>query len=230
MYIYYFSLVLVSFGIGIFNLSINSKGTDLTCYKITNMDKTTYDAFKLSETTPIKGVVEVNKNNVISYNVPVKGSNSYGLFATIVGLIYIIIGSISVILMLVMLWLSDMVPDDFLNISWLKKFVAVTTKIFPPLLVILSWINMFLIIAFWIILAMGQCKVSEPSKSTFGFNSLEFHRSCISLQIANSCIFVLIHCIFAIIKDMIYVEPFMYAPVVGKPNVFLDFVLKTAGP
>mmetsp|Transcript_26481 Transcript_26481/g.27528 ORF Transcript_26481/g.27528 Transcript_26481/m.27528 type:complete len:232 (+) Transcript_26481:4-699(+) len=229
-FFYYFGIALISIGIGIFNFSINSEGKDLQCYQITNMDQATYDSFKASGDGTGPAVVTIVENGVTTYEVPVSGSNSYTLFAMIIAILYLIIGGICFLLCLVMLWLSDMVPDDFLNIGWFKKFTAVTTKLFPPLLVIVHWVCGLMIVVFWIILTMKGCEVSEPAVSTFGFNSLKFHSQCQTLQIVNSCVFILLHCVAALVKDMKYIEPFMYAPIIGEPNPVLDFMLKTAGP
>jgi hypothetical protein len=233
MSFYYFALTAITLAIAVFNLSIKSTGSNYSCFKLQTLDEVSYNSFKevqKSNNVTIPEVTEFTQNNVKYYLVPSPSSNIYGVIASIIAIGYLIIMGLSLLLTLVLLWMSDMVPEDFVKISWIKKFSAVTTKIFPPLLVILHWIIGILIIVFWITIGLGQCEVSEPQEAVFGFNRLKYHDDCITLEIVNSCVFILLHYVAAIVKDMIYVEPFMYAPVVGEASPFLDFALKTVGP
>lgn len=230
MFLYYFSLTVLTIGIAIFNFSISSNGNDLTCYSVSKLDENSYQEFiKINDPSKLPGIYFEEKDGVRTYTVPVQGSNTYSSLATIIGLMYIIISGLSFLLMLIFAWMSDMVPDDFLNISWFKKFLAVTTKLFPPLIVIISWVIGILVIVLWILVGIGSCKISTPATATFNFNPLLFQSKVITLQIVNSAVWFLFHFIFAVIKSMVYIEPFMYAPIIGEPNA-LDYVLKVLGP
>ena len=149
MSFYYFTLTAITLAIAVFNLSIKSTGTDYSCFKLQTLDKPSYDAFleiQKTNNVTIPAATQFTQNNIVYYLVPSPSSNIYGVLATIIALGSLIIMGLSLLLTLVLLWMSDMVPEDFVKISWIKKFSAVTTKIFPPLMVILHWIIGILII------------------------------------------------------------------------------------
>ena len=120
MFLYYFSLSLISIGIAIFNFSISSNGNDLTCYGISRLNEASYNEFiKITDPKTLPNLYVEEKDGIKTYVVPIKGSNSYSTLATIIALMYVIILGLSFLLMLIFVWMSDMVPDDFLNINWL---------------------------------------------------------------------------------------------------------------
>ena len=237
--LYYIAVTVASLSIAIFNFSITSTGKDLQCYTLSTMDETGYKEYKenydktASTTTPNPNapkVVEFTENGIKYYSVPMEGSNLYNTFALLIAICYLIIMGFCVLLCLILLWMGDMVPDDFLNMGRIKRAAAVFTKILPPCLVLIHWLVLILIIIFWIVIVAETCVVTEPAEPTFGFNSLRFHNSCITLQIVNSVVFFLLHYVAAILKDMIYVEPFMYSPQVGEKSIFKDWCLRVLGP
>lgn len=227
---YYFIITILTLAIAIFNLSISSTGSNYKCYQLKTMTEGEYASYKElnTDTTAPTASTKV-ENNVTYYIVPTSGSNLYNSVAMVIGILYLIIMALSVLLSLILLWLSDLVPEDFVNMGWFKKWTAIVTKIFPPLIVLVHWVVFILIIVFWIGIGIGTCEVSQPATAEYGFNSLKYHDDCITLQIVNSVIFFCLHYVAAIVKDMIYIEPFMYSPIIGKPNI-VDYALKTVGP
>lgn len=234
-FFYYIALTTVSLGIAIFNLSIKSEGTNLTCYKVNTMSQDAYNSYKTNGGVEPTGpnapkVVESVQNGLTVYLVPVLSSNIYNIFSTLIAVGYLIIVFSSAILCIILMWLSDMVPDDFLNMGWLKRAAAVFTKVFPLFIILIHWIILILIIAFWAVILTGGCKVSQPAALTIGFNPLQYDKDCTTLQIVNSIIFFVLHYVFAVLKDMIYIEPFMYSPQVGEQVEWRKWMFQNLGP
>lgn len=232
---YYLSLTMACLGIAIFNISIHSTGKDYTCYSISQYSEKQYQDYlnhgiQVPANVNSPAVSKVVIDGVTMYLVPIPGSNLYSMFSLIIAIGYLIIMGFALILSLVLLWLSDLVPDDFLNMGWVKRAAAVFTKILPPIIVVFHWLVMILIIVFWGMLISKSCEASEPATVQFGFNNLKYHEDCITLQIVNSIVFFVLHYIFAILKDMIYVEPFMYSPQVGEKKPFREWTLQILGP
>ena len=236
---YYITLTVATISIAIFNLSVSSEGKSLQCFSLKEMNKDTYDQYLLSPASNLTAQNITNVppttmkvvDNVNVYTVPQVSSNSYKTLADVIAIIYLIIMFLALILTVVLFWLSDLVPDDFLNMGWVKRGAAITTKIFPPIIVLMHWLILILVIVYWIILGTESCKVSEPATSSvFDFNVLKYHQLCVNLQIVNSIVAFVLHFGFAILKDMLYIEPFMYSPQVGKTGKCRDITLRVLGP
>lgn len=228
---YYLTVAVTCLAIAIFNISTESSGKTLVCYSLTTMSEDDYSKFKSTATTTgSSDVVMTTVNGINTYTVPTDSSNMYSIFSFIIAIGYFVIMGISFLLTIVLYWLSDLVPDDFIAMGRIKRFTAVTTKIFPPFIVLLHWIVMVLIIIFWIMLVMGTCEYSKQATPTFDFNNFRYHNQCVTLQIVNSIVFFLLHYVGAILKDMIYVEPFMYSPQVGESSMFKEVVFRILGP
>lgn len=239
--LYYMAITVATLSIAIFNFSIYSTGKKLQCYHLSTMDEAGYKEYTTnfknnndeSNSKPNPNapqVVQFKKNNINYYSVPMISDNIYKTFAVLIAISYLIIMLFSMLLCIILLWMSNMVPDDFLNMSRIKKAAAVITKVLPPCLVLIHWLIMLLIIIFWIVIVAERCIVTEPFELTYGFNSLRYHNSCITLQIVNTVIFFVLHYVAAVFKDMIYIEPFMYSPQVGEKSMFKNWCLRILGP
>ncbi len=246
---YYIALTITTLSIAIFNLSVSTDGKNLQCFSITLMDIATYQA-NLNELTTKINTALANAgngssiippttttlvNNITYYQVATQSGNSYKSISTIIGVIYLIIMFLALFLVVILFWLSDLVPNDFINMGFLKRGAAILTKVFPPLIVLLHWIVFLLIIILWILVGSQSCIKSEPTdtKIPIGNDVYAYHNLVTNLQIVNIIIVILLHYGFAILKDMLYIEPFMYAPKVGERTVckdIIDISLKTLGP
>lgn len=233
---YFFALLVVSIGIGVYNVSQASSGSDFKCYSLSSMNETSYQTFLDQQPAPTQNstspppATSTTEDGVTTYNVPIQGSNSFYLFQWVIAILYFVVGFFSLIMCLVTYWLSDMVPDDFMKISTFKKFTAASTKVFPPLNILVHWIIMVIIIIYWVLIITGTCEISQKDGAEFGFNPLKYSQDVTTLNIVNSIVWFVLHYGFAIMKDMIYTEPFMYAPQVGEKSVFKDVCFRVLGP
>lgn len=233
---YFFGLLLLCIGIGVYNISQASSGAVFKCYSLSSMNETSYQSYIDQQPTPTANssapppATSTTEDGVTTYSVPIEGSNLFYLLQWAIAILYFVIGFFALVMCLVTYWLSDMVPDDFMKISTLKKFSAASTKVFPPLNILVHWIIMIVIIIYWIMLIMGTCEVSQKNGAEFGFNPLKYTQDATTLNIVNSIVWFVLHYGFAIIKDMIYTEPFMYAPQVGEKSVFKDVCFRILGP
>ena len=169
-------------------------------------------------------------NGITTYYVPVPGGNLYYIFAFGIAVAYGIILIMAILLTIVVYWMSDMVPEDFVKIGKCKRWTAVFTKILPPIIILIHWIILLLILVFWVMILMGSCEVTQPSSTIFGFNSLKYGRDSFVLNLVTSIIWVLLHYGGAIYRDITYTEPFMYSPDIGETSAFKSLVLKKLGP
>ena len=159
------------------------------------------------------------------------GLDALNIFPTI-GLIlaisYIIILVLSIFLSCVINALSNQLPEDYLNMGKCKRFLACFCKIFPPVLIILSWINFILIIVIWIMLVVNKDYKYTDEKT--GTENTDYEGDVKVLNLVNSIAWILLHYGGAVVRDMTYQEPFMYSPDTGEPNCFRTLFLKKLGP
>jgi hypothetical protein len=123
-----------------------------------------------------------------------------------------------------------MVPDDFIKVGWFKRTCAMFTKLLPPLNILLHWGIMILIIILWILVGTKHCPISAPTLGGFLHNVLMYADSSFVLAIVNSAFWIFLHYGGAIYRDLIYVEPFMYEPQIGKGGFCKAFFIRKLGP
>ena len=236
--LYYLILTITTLSIGIFDISVSGESKDLQCYSLTVINSNTYDS-QLDQINQIRSKYTVKPPNItvsISegttfYSIPYESSNSYKIFSDLIGAIYLVIMTFSLLMIFILFWLSDLIPEDFLSMGKVKKGFAVVSKICPTMIVVLHWVVFLLVIIFWIVLSAETCRVSQlKSGSVFQFNILKYHDLCVNLQIVNSIVVLILHFVFPIFKDMIYVEPFMYSPKVENTSGFKDVMIRVLGP
>ena len=155
-------------------------------------------------------------------------SNIFPTIGLILAISYIIILVLSIFLSCVINALSNQLPEDYLNMGKCKRFLACFCKIFPPLLIILSWINFILIIVIWIMLVVNKDYKYTDEKT--GTENTDYEGDVKVLNLVNSIAWILLHYGGAVVRDMTYQEPFMYSPDTGEPNCFRTLFLKKLGP
>lgn len=155
-------------------------------------------------------------------------SNIFPTIGLILAISYIIILVLSIFLSCVINALSNQLPEDYLNMGKCKRFFACFCKIFPPVLIILSWINFILIIVIWIMLVVNKDFKYTDEKT--GTENTDYEGDVKVLNLVNSIAWILLHYGGAVVRDMTYQEPFMYSPDTGEPNCFRTLFLKKLGP
>lgn len=226
---YYLGLSVSSLAIAIYNMNIAGSAKNLTCYSIEKMDYNTYKLYNstLNITTPATNET-IDPNTL--YDVEVLGSNSYSTILVIIGIIYLIIMGFAVILSCIANYLSNQLPEDFLHMGKMKRFLACLCKVIPTLFIILHWIAMILIIVVWVFIAGKNCEVAKTSTPGVIINQKKYFNDVYILNIVNSSLWIFLHYGGAIVREITYEEPFMYSPDLGQPNFIRSFFLKKLGP
>jgi hypothetical protein len=159
------------------------------------------------------------------YSIPKLKPNKLGPVQKAIGIIYIIILILSLFLTLIIGYMSDMVPEDFLKVGKIKMLLACCCKVFPLIIIFVHWIAFILIIVEWGFLGSKECiksnNIVDPDK---------YYTESFTLNIVTSAFWIVIHYFGAIMREIMYQEPFMYAPDVGQPSFFRQFFLKRLGP
>ncbi len=225
--LYYVGVGVVSLSMSIYNFNTMGESNNQTCYVNKTMTDNQVDEYYNSiAQIRLENLTEVGDK----FEVPVQESNPYKTFCLLVGIVYIILLAMSLFLACITNYLSNQLPDDYINMGTCKKFLACFCKILPPCFIILSWLNFIFFIVVWIFILSKKCKYSTtmvPGKLISTDYFFKVHRT---LNIVNSIVWVLLHYGGAIIRAMTYVEPFMYSPEVGNPNFFKTLMLKRLGP
>ena len=225
--LYYVGVGVVSLSMSIYNFNTMGESNNQTCYVNKTMtDKQVNEYFNSIGQTRI----DLSPDENGKFEVSVQESNPYKTFCLLVGIVYIILLAMSLFLACITNYLSNQLPDDYINMGTCKKFLACFCKILPPCFIILSWLNFIFFIVVWIFILSKKCKYSttmDPGKLISTDYFFKVHRT---LNIVNSIVWVLLHYGGAIIRAMTYVEPFMYSPEVGNPNFFKTLMLKRLGP
>jgi hypothetical protein len=210
---YYLSLAVFSLAMGIYNISVSSGASGLQCYKVSLMDGATFSQFNSSfgaSGLPAK-LYYLNPSDNSTIYVREAVSNTYSIIIMILSIVFFSMMSLSLLLAIIISSMSNMLPEDFMNIGRLKKWSAVFCKILPPLFTLLSWLVMILIIVIWVFIIMGSCVYSETG-ATGLFDPESFIKNVSTLNIVNSALWFFMHYIMSIYKEVTYQEPFMYSP------------------
>jgi hypothetical protein len=180
-----------------------------------------------------KYIASLGQTNDITIDldkVPVTEGNIYKTLTLIIAIIYIIYLVLSLFLSCVSNMMSNQTPEDYIKIGTCKKFLACFCKILPPVLIILSWINFILFVVFWILITVGKCEYSYSDTPGKFMDEKDYFNDNKVLILVNSCFWILLHYGGAIVRGMTYVEPFMYSPEIGKPNMIKTLLFKKLGP
>jgi hypothetical protein len=226
---YYLALTAASLAVGIYNFSSGSAGTSLKCFTMAKMDNTTFQAYKSSfgnvtiEFTPPANASDPNA--LYSVRQP-SGGNTLSLIATVTAILYLCICGLSIFNACMTNWMSNLLPEDFMKIGRCKSCLAAFCKILPILIILIHWLIMILIIIIWILLITKACEVSTTSVPGVLIDPGKYYKDMNTLNIVNSCLWVLIHCGGSIVREIVYQEPFIYWPSMGK-SAFATFMFKT---
>ena len=106
--------------------------------------------------------------------------------------------------------------------------MACLTKIIPPIFIPIHYVIMIIILALWGLILGGTCSYSIPNCATY-YDTTKYYNTSNVLNLAITIIWFFLHYIGAIIRDIVYQEPFMYSPTIGKPT-FFGIMLKKVGP
>jgi hypothetical protein len=224
--LYYLGLGAVSLSMTIYNFHMVGEATNQTCYSYQKMTQKEFDTYiaSLGQTN------DTISNDIDLDKVEVSEGNIYKTLTLIIAIIYIIYLVLSLFLSCVSNMMSNQTPEDYIKIGTCKKFLACFCKILPPVLIILSWVNFILFVVFWILIAIGKCEYSESDTPGKFVKPKDYYNDNKVLILVNSCFWVLLHYGGAIVRGMTYVEPFMYSPEIGKPNLLKTLFLKKLGP
>jgi hypothetical protein len=190
---------------------------------IANTDASTALRFLQSETT------DTTETDTQLYEVDVEKSNIYPTLNSIIAILYIIIMILSLYMSIVISYLSNQLPEDFLNVSKWKRFIACFCKIFPVLIIMIHWLLLIILLAVWVMVMTKQCKTSE-STTQIGISSGMYYQNVVVLNIVTTCAWIILHYGGAILREIVYGEPFMYMPYVGSKNSCLVVMLRRLGP
>lgn len=247
--IYYVFLFVISLTLGIYNLLIGLDAIPLSCSTDTEytLDECTSLQKSYASTcasgTKCKTILcnkypkfpngTENIPNIVSGStivlVGVPSPNLYYIFQMAIAILYFFICLCALLLAIFANIMANMVPKDFVNISTCKKIIGCMCKTIPPIIVISHYTAMIFLIAYWIMIGMGQCNNSTSTKP--GLNSPDrYFNDSKTLAIVDIVFWGALHFGGAILREIIYIEPFMYSPDVGKVNLCKSLLLKKLGP
>jgi hypothetical protein len=221
--LYYLGLGAVSLSMTIYNFHMVGEATNQTCFSYQKMTQEDYNKYIASLGQTISNDIDLDK-------VEVSEGNIYKTLTLIIAIIYIIYLVLSLFLSCVSNMMSNQTPEDYIKIGTCKKFLACFCKILPPVLIILSWINFILFVVFWILITVGKCEYSYSDTPGKFMDEKDYFNDNKVLILVNSCFWILLHYGGAIVRGMTYVEPFMYSPEIGKPNMIKTLLFKKLGP
>ena len=221
--LYYLGLGAVSLSMTIYNFHMVGEATNQTCYTNQKMTPEDYNKYIASLGQTISNDINLDK-------VEVEEGNIYKTLTLVIAIIYIIYLVLSLFLSCVSNMMSNQTPEDYIKIGTCKKFLACFCKILPPVLIILSWINFILFVVFWILITVGKCEYSKSITPGKFMDEKDYFNDNKVLILVNSCFWILLHYGGAIVRGMTYVEPFMYSPEIGKPNMIKTLLFKKLGP
>ena len=213
---YYLTLAVAALAVGIYNFATASDASGLQCFSLTLMPQSEYfayvDSVKNSSVPllPANKTVEAGENSI--WEVPVSTGSTLSFMQTILAFIYLGMCGLSLLLCLVIFTMENQVPDDFLNMGKCKRLIAVLCKLIPMLFIIIHWVLFLIIFVLWILLITGNCVISRSITPGDLRNSKKYYTDSLMMNIVTSCLWILIQYGGAIIREIVYKEPFMYSP------------------
>jgi hypothetical protein len=174
-----------------------------------------------------------NTNSEIIHVVPIEKSNPLASMQQGIAVLYLIIVIFSMFMSCILNYLSNLVPDDFLNMGRVTKCFGSFCKLVPSMIIILHWIILLMIVIDWGFIGVKACQYSLPTQISGKFfldSSQKYFLDSTTLSIVTSAIWIFLHYIGAIIRDIVYEEPFSYSPDLGKPSIWKKIFIKKLGP
>ena len=243
--LYYLMVFVISLSAGIYNFSTFSTGSSTSCYAVLVIPSdltaaptsNSSNSTTSTNTTPAPTPTPAATSNVstVPTSITMKngqqgtlGTNIYSLLQLVNAILYLLIAVFSIFLVIIINSMANMVPDDFLKMGGCKRFLACFTKILPPLFVLIHYVLMVVVMAIWILILMGSCNYSVPNGAIY-YDELKYYKITYVTNLVTSIIWILLQYVGAIVRDIVYQEPFMYAPTIGKPT-FAGIMLKKVGP
>ena len=230
--LYYLGVGVFSLASTIYNFEMFTEGKNVTCYSCKLMNSTEYANFVSRSGLNDSDVAECQfKESTTSYRaVLVEQTDLYKILALVIAIMYLLLLVLGLYMSCITNAFSNQTPDDFLKMGTCKQFFACFCKIFPPVILIISWVNFIIIIVYWILYVSEYCPEAIDRSPTASLDYSKYRKKHIPLLIVNSVIWLCLHCGGSIIREMTYIEPFMYNPDTGAPNCFRTFMLKKFGP
>lgn len=213
---------------------------------VVSLAMTIYNFEKASQTgdyTLLKNVTKTNTTNETDANGELKNntyteldeiSNAIVPLLYIIAIVFLLFLVLSLYMSCIINSFSNLLPEDFLTMSKCKAAVTCLCKIIPPIFLILSWLNLILIVVVWILYLVYFC--GEENENDYPKYQIEQAEKSVSddvliLNIVNSVVWFVTHYGGSIIREMTYIEPFMYSPDTGEtPNCFRTLMIKKLGP
>lgn len=243
--LYYVMVFVMTLSIGIYNFSNYSVGSTTSCYaplvipagataapsSSSNTGSNGTNSNSSSSTTPSTSTNSTTAGTSIIMKDGTTGEKSTNIFKIlhlVIAIAYLVITGFSLLLILIINNMANMVPDDFMNIGTCKRVLACTTKVFPPLFILIHYVIMLAILAVWVLYLTGSCEYAVPDGATY-YDETKYYKTVYVLNLVTSIFWVFLHYVGAIIRDIVYQEPFMYSPTVGRPT-FSGIMLKKLGP
>ena len=217
---YYLGIGVVSLAMTIYNFEKASQTGDYTLLK--NVTKTNITDEKDANGDLIK----------ITYTELDESTNAIVPLLYIIAIVFLLFLVLSLYMSCIINSFSNLLPEDFLTMSKCKAAVTCLCKIIPPIFLILSWLNLILIVVVWILYAVYfKDESKDYPKYQFEPRSDSVSEDVLILNIVNSVIWFVTHYGGSIIREMTYIEPFMYSPDTGEtPNCFRTLMIKKLGP
>lgn len=232
---YYLGLSVFCLAIAIYNLNISSEGKSMNCFQTVQMDYDTYLEYNNTivddgGTTALRYLQSDSSNNTaVLYDVVIQTSNIYSPLNSIIAILYMLIMALSLFLSLVITYMSNQLPEDFMNVSKWKRFLACFCKIFPLLIIMVHWLLLIIILAVWFMVMTKKCNTSK-STTQVGISEGMYYQNVLVLNMVNTITWIILHYGGALLREILYEEPFMYMPYVGSKNSFAVIMLRKLGP
>lgn len=225
--LYYLGLGVISLGTSIYNFDVHSSGKGIQCFKNQTFNSIQYDELS-DDKTSICSSKKINSETL--YECRISDSNIYLSFIFLLAFIYLIMFILSLFLSITINTLSNQTPEDFIGMGIIKKVFCCLCKIFPPILIILSWLNFLFCLIAWILIVVKKCDYCKAKDVKNPVSSSYYYNKVFSLMITNAIVWIVVHFGGAIIRAMSYIEPFMYDPEIGNPHFCKVLFFKRLGP
>lgn len=210
---------------------------------VVSLAMTIYNFEKASQTGDyplLKNVTKTNTTNEtdasgelikITYTELDETSNAIVPLLYIIAIVFLLFLVLSLYMSCIINSFSNLLPEDFLTMSKCKAAVTCLCKIIPPIFLILSWLILILIVVVWI-LYLVYFKGEDDKYPKYQIEQENSVSDDVRiLNIVNSVVWFVMHYGGSIIREMTYIEPFMYSPDTGEtPNCFRTLMIKKLGP
>jgi hypothetical protein len=246
---YYLYLAVVTLSVSIYNFDTAASAKQRVCFNIKQMNKEDYKKFitsqgKINENKSDPDYVALfnlhistliynfNTTEVATkdgiYNVAEKQDNLYVIFQGLIAIFYIILTILSIIMAFLIAKLSNLVPDDFIDMSRFKRCGACICKSFPILIVVVHLLIFIFIVIVWGCYAAKHCINSASTLPGLIIAPIKYYDDTFALNLVTIIMWILIHYAGSIFKDAIYEEPFMYND--SSKKTFSYVMFKKLGP